>query len=431
MGQTQTNLRQLTAREVGLSIFRTGTFDGSGGTTSTQGAAALKVLSDNDAIGAWIYPTDGADAGSEFQVTDSVQSTGVLTFRPNASAAMDGDAFELLPFRPTVFHQAVNRAIVDLAAREVLQRKLITRGLVTGSPAYNADFAYWTGVNAPAGYTVNSGTPTINRTKFLAHSDQCMQLNTGVVQVNDRYARYFNDFYNEKVTLWCWVWADTASEARIGISLDGSTTYSSYHSGDSAPELLSVTVNVGTALNTFIPLFDGGGNENYFGDWWVEPASTSPYEYPWVFEMAPGGPNEIQILTQSEHNITNPRTRSAMRKDASDVDFQYSVDQASATTTNAFITGLPNTRGQRLIVEAAAPLSQTSADTDVVEVTEREARLIAKIAAVEILDDYRMRANPTLARKLNDKIKKLTEQIETLEDAVATDDFAADLPWVW
>jgi hypothetical protein len=431
MAQTQTNLRQRTAREIGLSIYRTGTFDGSGGDTVSQGCAALKVLNDNEAIGAWIYPTGGADAGSDFQVTDSVQSTGVLTFRPPASAALDGDTFELLPFRASNIHEAINSAIVDLAARDILERKLITRAIVTGSPSYNADFAYWTGTNQPAGYTVNSGTPTLSRAVFPAHSDQCMLLNAGVVEVDTERARYFNDFYDEEVTLWCWVISDTASESRIGINLDGSTTWSSYHSGDGAPELLSVTVSVGTALNSFIPTFSNTGDVGYFGDWWLEPSATNIEEYPWVYELAPKGPDEIQILTQSEHDITNPRTRTALRKDASDVDFQYSTNQASSTGVHAFIRGLPHTQGQRLIIEARAPLSQVSADTDVVEVTERQGRLIAKLAAHELLSDYRNRANPGMARKITDKLKQLEEQIEALEDSITTNEYAADLPWVW
>mgnify|MGYP003676964569 FL=1 len=430
MGQTQTNLRQRTAREVGLTIFRTGTFDGSAGTTTAQGAVALKVLSDNEAIGAWIYATNGADAGSEFQVTDSVQSTGVLSFRPPASAAMDGDTFELLPFAPRIFHDAVNSAIVDLAARDILERKLITRAIVTGSPAYNADFAYWTSANVPAGYTVNSGTPTISRAQFPGHSDQCALLNAAVIEVDTNHARYFNDFYDETVTLYCWVWANTGSECRIGIKLDGSTTWSSYHSGDSAPELLSVEVAVGTALNSFIPTFSNSGDVGYFSDWWVE-GNISVEEYPWVYELAPKGPDEIKVLTQSEGDTTNPRTRTARRKDMSDVDFQYSTDQSSSTTVNAFLTGLPDTVGQRLIIEARAPLSQTSADTDVVEVTERQARLIAKLAAFEILSDYRNRANPNMARKITDKLKQLEDQIEKLEDKITTNEYATDLPWVW
>jgi len=430
MGQTQTNLRQRVAKECGLTIYRTGTFDGSGGTVSSQGAAALKVLSDNEAIGAWVYPTDGADASSEFQVTDSVQSTGVLSFRPDASAALDGDAFELLPFRPQSIHDAINSAIVDLAAREILERKLITRSIVTGSPSYNADFAYWTSTNQPAGYTVNSGTPSLSRAVFPGHSNQCALLNAAVIEVDAEHARYFNDFYQEDVTLYCWAVADTASEVRIGINLDGSTTWSDYHSGDGAPELLEVTVTVGDSLNSFIPTFSNSGDVGYVGDWWVE-GNLHVEEYPWVYELAPKGPDEIQVLTQSEGDATNPRTRTARRKDMSDVDFQYSVDQAPSTTVTAFLRGLPDTQGQRLIIESRSPLSQTTADTDIVEVTERQGRLIAKLAAHELLSDYRNRAQPGLAAKIKEKLTKLEGQIEALEDAITTNEYAADLPWVW
>lgn len=435
MSRTQTQLRNLTAREVGLDIFRTGTFDGSGGTTTTQGVAAHKVFPDNKPIGAWIYPTDGADAGTDFQVTDFVNSTGVYTFRPAASAALDGDAFELLPFRATIFHNAINDAIVDLSARHILERVFWTRGVVSGSPAYNADFGYFTSTNVPDGYTVTAGTPTLDRTTFPGPSDHCMKLVTSsTIDVDTAHARYFLDYYDETLTMYCWVWADTATVARIAITLDGSTTFSSYHSGDSAPELLSVEVSVGTTLNTFVPQFKTeAAGAAFFSDWWVENGQLSRrgIEHPWPYSLAPGGPDEIWELIHDEANATNPLVRHQPRRDMHPVDFNYSVDEATATTTQAWLTDLSVPQGHRLLIKTRGPLTQPSSDTGVTEVDERQATLIAKTAAVRLLTDYRNRVNPTMAQEVTDRIGRIQGQINRLEFDVGTNDYAADLPWRW
>ncbi len=430
MPRTQTQLRKLTAREVGLDIFRTGTFDGSGGTISEQGDTALKVLADNQAIGAWIYTTDGADKGTDFQVTDSVQSTGRLVFRPDATAAMDGDVYELLPFRATTFHNAINDAIVDLSARHVLERIFWTYGIVVGSPGMNADFAYWTSTNQPFGYTVNSGTVVKQRTYFVGPSAQCMIIQAGVVEVNTAFARYFLDYYNEDVTMYCWVWSDAPTETRIGINLDGTTTWSDYHSGDSAPELLSVKVSVGTALNTFIPTFANTGNEGYFSDWFLS-SSRKAVEHPWPFDYAPEGPIEIYELQQDETNNDNPLVRHARRRDTQPINFDYHVSETSFSYTFAWLSGITVPQGRRLLIKTAGPLTQLSADTDSVEVTERQGTLVAKTAAVRILIDYRNRVNPTLAQQVTERIARLQSQIDVLEVEVTTNDHAVDLPYRW
>lgn len=430
MARTRTQLRNLTAREVGLDIYRTGTFDSSGGSTSSQGDSALKVLPDNKAIGAWIYPTAGSDKGLDFQVTDSVQSTGMLSFRPDATAAMDGDTYELLPFRGTTFHNAINDTIVDLSARHVLERIFWTRSIVVGSPGYNADFAYWTSTNLPNGYKVNSGTPTKSQAQFPGPSEQCMLLDTGVVQVDTAHARYFLDYYSEAVTLFCWVWSDTGSESRIGLNVDGTTTWSDYHSGDSAPELLSVEVSIGTALNTFIPTFANTGDVGYFGDWFLD-FGRKGVEHPWPFDFAPEGPIEIFELQHDESAEDNPLMHHARRRDTQPVDFNYTVDESSAATTVAWLTGITAPQGRRLLIKTAGPLTQLTADTGKVEVTERQGTLIAKTAAVRILIDYRNRVNPTLAQQVTERIARLQSQIDNLEVEVTTNDHAVDLPYRW
>lgn len=51
------------------------------------------------------------------------------------------------------------------------------------------------------------------------------------------------------ITLEAWVTTSVASRARIGISDGSTTTYSSYHTGGGAPELLSVTVTLASSAS--------------------------------------------------------------------------------------------------------------------------------------------------------------------------------------
>ena len=68
-------------------------------------------------------------------------------------------------------------------------------------------------------------------------------------------------------TFGCWIWSDTASKARIGINDGVSTTYSSWHTGDSVWAFLTVTKTLDAAATRLRAILDGDtAGYHYFDD---------------------------------------------------------------------------------------------------------------------------------------------------------------------
>ena len=69
-----------------------------------------------------------------------------------------------------------------------------------------------------------------------------------------------NDFQSKKVKLWCWVWAAAVSSGRIAVYDGQSVAYSSYHTGGSTWELLSVdTTLAADATELTVRLYEDAG----------------------------------------------------------------------------------------------------------------------------------------------------------------------------
>src|SRR3990167_11385196 len=173
MARTRTQLRQLVARQIGFDIFTTGTAD-SGGTTSSLKDSILQLREDDFFIGSHVYLSSGSPTFTELMVTDSVQSTGVLTTRPTLGAAPDTLEYEILPFSATEIHNALEETLWDLFQNTRMRREVWLRGLVTGSPAYNAGFDYWDAgsTSIPHGYEFITGSTVSKSTSITAGSDQ-------------------------------------------------------------------------------------------------------------------------------------------------------------------------------------------------------------------------------------------------------------------
>jgi hypothetical protein len=78
-----------------------------------------------------------------------------------------------------------------------------------------------------------------------------------------------------QATFNCWVWAYVASRARISLYSSATHVYSSYHTGDSTWQRLSITVTVGTTNLYAVVHVDTGDTVAYFdGATMVEGASA-------------------------------------------------------------------------------------------------------------------------------------------------------------
>lgn len=84
-------------------------------------------------------------------------------------------------------------------------------------------------------------------------------------------------------TFGCWVWAEDASSARIGISNKDADTpsYSSYHAGNSAWAFQTVTKTLDADATRIRVLLDVDGlNKAYFDDCWLgSPAASATYTF--------------------------------------------------------------------------------------------------------------------------------------------------------
>ena len=412
MGRTRTQLRQLVAKETRISIFRTGTAD-SGGTTTTLVDAPLGNVPNDTFNGAYLYLTSGSPTNNDLLITDFASSTGTCTFKPALGGAPDALTFEILPFSAEQFHSAINDTLSELAAERVLLRRFLSHGLLTGSPAYNADFAYWTGANAPAGYTVDSGTITRQNT-ITYLSDQNLSIASGVVSVANPYRRFFLDFVSDPVYFGCWVYATAASSTRINLVVDGTSNYSSYHSGDSGWELLTVDVTLGDNLESVIPKFEATGTTSYFSDWYVY-ANNRHVPLLWTRDLYPNGPEEVSASTHNEHNASTYLGRGQYRKRLP-VGYDYSVSEAgvAGATQDSNVgwilaTGVPT--GRRLFCRTSAPLTLPGANTDVVEINPQEATLVAKRAAIKLLEQLQQYAPADLAKSAAQRVAQLQRDI--------------------
>ena len=428
MGQTRTQLRQLTAKEMRLNILRTGTAD-TGGSTTTLKDAPLQTVPDDFFNGAHLLLTSGSPTYTELLITDFVGSTGVCTFRPALSAAPDALTYEILPCPAARVHSTIDDTLVELAAEQVLLRTFWTRGIVAGSPAYNADFGYWPEpLTSPHGYTVSSGTAS-KQTSITGISDYNMQLIAGTVVVADPYRRFFLDFAGETVYFNCWVYATGASQARISLTVDGTTNYSSYHDGDSGWQLLSVEVALGTDIESIVPTFVTSGT-SYFSDWSVYGSGARVSEHPWTYALAQTGPEEVRVSSRVERGGSPPVLRQQPTRKTT-AEFSYHVDEGlTLDRATAWLRLTRARNGSRLWCRASAPLSLPTSNSSIVEVTPMEARLVAKRAAVKLLQDLMQYAGPDLAKQAENRIAQLTGDINRLTSELTTPRMAAELePW--
>jgi len=146
----------------------------------------------------------------------------------------------------------------------------------------NGDFESWSAgtSSAPDGWTFSGNT--------IAREDTIIKLGTYSVKLTytDVLTYIYKEIHTEKgiaywkgrtVTLSCWVWCDTADEAKIRISDgDTATAYSDYHTGGSTWELITTTVTVGSSATRLrAGLFIDGAADAYFdGAMLVEGASA-------------------------------------------------------------------------------------------------------------------------------------------------------------
>jgi hypothetical protein len=418
-------MRELVVRQTQLPfIAATGTANT---VTTVTDVDELGRFADNELIGAHVYLPDATF--KHRRATDNVQSTGVVTFIPSATA---DNKYEILPWPADAIHDAIIDSLNYAYDRGILVRKFWVKA-VTGSPIYNGDFTYWTGAAALDGW--NAVTTTLSRLtadadKFIGERVARLGTGDGTVQLAQRWRRFLSDFAPGAVTLRAWVRCLTGSVARINLAGDGFTTGSSaYHSGDGDWELLSKEVTLAdTSIHLYPELERGAAGNADFGEIWIE-GSHVPDVHPFPIDLAPYGPKSIYIgpMGVDESNLranVNPRNLRPWN--------EWRWVRYHEETTNEEIGLIVWTKkppaGYRMWIEVDGPVTAPTADTDVLELNTIEAILIAKMAALKLVEIKVLTASALMAQKLLQTAAQLARDVERLSEGKGAATRAAPLP---
>ena len=217
----------------------------------------------------------------------------------------------------------------------------------------NGNFESWSaGTSAPPdGWTLNGGSAAVAReattikigtysAKITRNGDDC-QIYTRIHE-----EKGINYFKGRNVTFSCWVNATVASRARIFVYDGVGLTYSSYHSGGSSWELLTVTrtINASATLLQCSLAVDTGDTSAYFdGATLVE--GTSKFAYaPKPADITTG--TFTPVLTDGTNNVTTYYYQYGRYTKIGNLCFfaiTISVNNKGSITGDIYITGLPIT----------------------------------------------------------------------------------------
>lgn len=457
-GRTRTQLRQLVAQQFPLP-FVSGTTVVSTTTSNLIDAANtpnLGQFADDALIGQWIYVTSTtAPSTRNLRITNSVQSTGTLTFIPALAAVLpDASTYEILPASAPAIHTAIDEALLTLYDRGIIVRPILDRSLVTGSPIYNAGFAHWTDAapadaytaatysttHGPRGWTIDNVTvlKEVDSSR-LSGSESALRMTriagtAGNASLQDQWYRFLYDFRGNSVTLYAWVLTSTASFARISLQEFSSsgvstTTYSSYHSGSGYFERLSVALSTSSTFTGLVPACqtaDIAGNAT-FTDMWID-GGEPVYEYPIVIANMPEGPDEIWTIGTG--NDVEKR-QLGTRIPVSQWQFYKHYNEQQASDIGTLWLSPSIASGKRLLVKASGPLTLPTADTHNIEITQFESLLVAKMAALKIIEGRLVGATGAAIRNLSVLGARLAQDVERLSQGLGGQVGASSLSPDW
>lgn len=154
-----------------------------------------------------------------------------------------------------VLATTANDILYDLAADEVDVGECKVYDMMYENLLTNDDFEDWgdgTSV-APSGWT-NSGVASILRDTKHEIGVYSVKLGPDNTSAHLYQAvSNYEDYRGEELTFGCWIWTDLASQARISIIDSAGQTNSSYHTGGSTWEFLTVSHTVDASATYIRP----------------------------------------------------------------------------------------------------------------------------------------------------------------------------------
>ena len=439
MARTGAQIRQLTLDQTGLR-FITGTAD-VGGSTTTLKDSILQVYNNDKLIGLHLLLTAGADTLTDTIITDSVQSTGIVTLRTTLSADPDGDTYEISPFSHRQTNTAISDAALELYAEGFLTRPFVGY-LVAGSPLYNADWGYWDAAATVHGWTVTNSTLARVTTSPTFTSTSSVQLTStaGSFTIDSEYRAFMHDLAGQTVTLYCPVWSNTGASARLNFLQGATNNYSSYHTGNSSWQILSVEVdlpNVVAGEIRPILLHDNSGATDRFGMPWFE-GGTNITELPYSGFLLPDGPTTIEAFHRNvlEDEIASgigTTTNLNFTSHGRNVTFEsYRHFYENSANEYNIIRPLSTANGRVLRLYGHGPLTDIGlAETTTLEVSHTESIMLAVKAAILLLERSMQSAGQIAKQDFATTINRLTDRLDNLKSSAGQSILSAPLPLRW
>jgi hypothetical protein len=211
------------------------------GATSTVSTVVCTTLLKPDDYynGGDLHIYAGTHIDTNREITDWVLSTNTLSFSPVVVGAVDAtDLFIILrQFSYNQYKNAINMAIISAQSNYLLNKsETIYQNRLTNGNFENGTTG-WTLTGAGA-----TGAASTAQVKEQAYSMKIIRAGADCYEAQS-IAKY-GDFLDQTMTFQCWVWASVDDRAFIRVN-DGVANHdSTYHTGSSSWELLSVTVSV-------------------------------------------------------------------------------------------------------------------------------------------------------------------------------------------
>ena len=410
MGRTRTLIRQRTAQQFGLRGYISATAS-AGSTTNVTDADVLGQFVDDALVGYHYY--NAAATQNDHVITDNVQSTGVIQFIPGEASINAGQAYEILPFSATAIHRAIDQALLMLYDEGTLVRKLWTHA-VSGSPIYNADMSYWTSSSALHGWTGSSITLARTQTeasKWIGENVATIT-NEGTLTLNAEWARFLADQNTGSVRLHAWLRASSGGNNRVNLLENGSAVANSgNHPGDTDWHVVSTDDKDMTANETDISVqIEEAAGTVDVSLIWVE-NGTYPDVHPIPVAHYPDGPTQI-FSSPLGYDETQTRTLAIPKNLRPETGFEFLKyhDEAADVEMGVIKWTRKPLPGRMLWILGNAPLSLPTTDAGVVEINQTEELLVAKVAALILME-----SNPRSGdRAWADRAGRLARDIDRL-----------------
>ena len=334
--------------------------DTGSGSSLIRDAELANIAEGNDEIESdWAKVISGSADGDIRRLKSTsgfVVSGGNYDLDPNqdfSAAVASGDGYELHRYNPVLLRNAINQAIRGLYphdGRKGLYRKITDTSLAIDDRLLNSDmeagtFTSWTAVGSP---TVTAETTIFNQgtqsAKIVASGAAGQLTQAPHIPVREMAGR--------TATMEFWVYATTASWARIRLDWDGSAFQNSdYHSGVDEWQYLKAEATIpetATQVKAILEVADGG--TGYFSSGYLKVGRVTRLMIPTAMR---GGPNFVSI----QHRVNEPNGP------------YYPVNGNSYAA------------GKRIRLEGSGVLTQPATDAATTEVDEEQVELIMAEAA--------------------------------------------------